>query len=154
MKGNSKGWGIIILVVAGSLLIAACAVGAQSGSNISVEAAWGRPSPKIATAGAFYMLIKNNGPAADYLVGAKSSACGMAELHESYMNDQGEMAMRPVEGGKIEIPAGGQAELKVGGLHVMCMHKSQEFAPGAKFSVTLTFEKAGDQTIEVEIKDQ
>ena len=49
---------IIALAFLGTLVIG-CA--ATSGPDISIENAWGRPSPKVATAGAFYMLIKNAG---------------------------------------------------------------------------------------------
>jgi hypothetical protein len=63
------------------------------------------------------------------------------------------MGMRPVEGGVIEIPAGGQAELKVGGLHVMCIQKQADFEPGAQLPLTLQFEKSGEKMITVEIRE-
>ena len=119
-----------------------------------MEGAWGRPSPKAAMAGAFYMVIHNNGTEADKLLSAASSACGMAELHESYMMDNGAMGMKPVEGGFIEIPAGGSVELKVGGMHVMCMGKIADFSAGDKYEITLKFEKAGEIVVEAEIKEQ
>ncbi len=149
MKSIKLGWVLLAIVMAA--LLAAC--GGKETMSVSVEQAWGRPSPKVAENGAFYMLLKNNGDEADKLVGAKSPACGMIELHESFMDDQGVMQMRPVEGGAIEIPAGGSAELKVGGLHVMCMHKADEFAPGAKIPLTLQFENAGEMQLEVEIRE-
>ena len=134
-----------------TLLFAGC--GSSSGPEISIENAWGRPSPKVATAGAFYMLIKNGGGEADNLIAGESSACGVVELHESYMTDEGAMGMRPVEGGAIEIPAGGQAELKMGGLHIMCIDKLAEFEVGAVLPLTLTFEKSGQMMIDVEIRE-
>ena len=100
------------------------------------------------------MTIYNDGTEADKLVSATSSACGMVELHESYMMDNGAMGMRPVEGGFIEIPAGGSAELKVGGLHVMCMEKMADFKAGDKYQITLKFEKAGEIVVEAEIKTE
>ena len=78
----------------------------------------------------------------------------MLELHESYMLQDGAMGMRPVDGGRIEIPAGGQVELKVGGLHLMCMQLKQELQPGDKIDLILDFEKAGDVNVQVEIRDQ
>ena len=133
------------------LLIAGCQ--SASGPEISIENAWGRPSPKVATAGAFYMLIKNNGGEDDNLIAGESSACGVVELHESYMTDEGAMGMRPAEGGKIEIPAGDETELKIGGLHIMCIDKLAEFEVGTVLPLTLTFEKSGDINIEVEIRE-
>jgi copper(I)-binding protein len=133
------------------VLLTSCA--SSSEPEISIENPWGRPSPKVATAGAFYMLIKNTGGEVDYLVAGESSACGVVELHESYKTEEGAMGMRPAEGGKIEIPAGGQAELKMGGLHIMCIDKLEEFEVGAELPLTLSFEKSGDMTIEVEIRE-
>ncbi len=135
-----------------ALALTACQ-SAPAGPEVTIEGAWGRPSPKVATAGAFYMLIKNNGGEADQLVSGTSPACGTVELHESYMTDEGAMGMRPVEGGSIEIPAGGEAELKVGGLHIMCIDKLEDFEVGAVLPVTLSFEKAGDLSVDVEIRE-
>jgi len=134
-----------------SLLLAACQ-SAPEGPALKIEGAWGRPSPKVAAAGAFYMLIKNEGSEADMLVHGESSSCGVVELHESYMTEEGAMGMRPVEAG-IEVPAGGQAELKMGGLHIMCIDKLDDFEVGAVLPLTLTFEKSGDITIDIEIRE-
>ncbi len=135
-----------------SLGLAACQSQAE-GPDIRIEGAWGRPSPKVATAGAFYMLINNQGSQADKLIAGESSACGVVELHESYKTEEGAMGMRPVEGGSIEIPAGGEAELKMGGLHIMCIDKLEDFEVGAVLPLTLTFEKSGDMNIEIEIRE-
>ncbi len=137
---------ILFIVVAA--LLAACA---PSG-GVSVESAWGRSVPQSTANSAFYMTIRNSGAQADQLTGVKSSACGMAELHESYMTAEGAMGMRPVTGGKIEIPAGGSVELKTGGLHIMCMDKKVALDPGVKVQVTLAFAKAGDKSIDIEIR--
>ena len=133
------------------LLLVGCS--SSSGPDISIEKAWGRPSPKVATAGAFYMLIKNSGGEADKLVDGESPACRVVELHESYMTEEGAMGMRPVEGGAIEVPAGGQAELKMGGLHIMCIDKLEDFDVGAVLPLTLDFEKSGQMTIDIEIRE-
>jgi copper(I)-binding protein len=139
-----------LLGIAALLLVLAACTGASQ-NKIVIKDAWGRPSPQVASNGAFYMVIQNRGDEADKLLAARSSACMMTELHQTVMNDQGVMEMRPVSDG-IEIPAGGQVELKVGGLHVMCMDKMEAFKPGAKIPLTLRFEKAGEISIEVEIR--
>ncbi len=139
--------GLIALLV---LSLAACQASAP---EISVEGVWGRPSPKVATAGAFYMLIKNDGGQADKLVSATSDSCGTVELHESYDKGDGVMGMREVTEGYIEIPAKGEVQLKMGGLHIMCIDKLDDFEEGAVLSVTLEFETSGTQTVDVEIKN-
>ena len=133
------------------LLLAGCA--SSSGPEISIENPWGRPSPKVATAGAFYMLIKNSGSEDDKLIGGESPACGVVELHESYKTEEGAMGMRPVEGSAIEIPAGGETELKIGGLHIMCIDKLEDFELGVVLPLTLNFEKSGEMDIDVEIRE-
>lgn len=144
---------MLTAVVIAGVLAACAAPPAASGPQIKIDNPWGRPSPKMANAGAFYMMISNTGSEADKLVGGQSPSCGTVELHESYMTDDGAMGMRPVTGGFIEIPAGGQAELKVGGLHVMCIDKKDDFKVGAKLPLTLNFEKSGAKTVDVEIRE-
>ncbi len=46
------------------------------------------------------------------------------------------------------------AELKPGGLHIMCIDKKDEFfTVGSKIDVALQFEKAGEMPITVEIHE-
>lgn len=144
---------LAMVVAAGVLAACVAPPPAASGPQIKIEGAWGRPSPKMANAGAFYMAISNSGNEADKLIAGSSPSCGTVELHESYQTADGMMGMRPVAGGSIEIPAGGQIELKVGGLHVMCIDKADDFAVGVKLPLTLTFEKSGDKTIDIEIRE-
>ena len=125
----------------------------SSEPEIRIENAWGRPSPKVATAGAFYMLIKNLGAEDDKLIGGESSACGAVELHESYKTEDGAMGMRPVEGGSINIPAKDEVELTIGGLHIMCIDKLEEFNNGTLLQLNLNFEKSGEISIELEIRE-
>jgi copper(I)-binding protein len=135
------------------MALATTTIACTEDTGLEISDAWGRPSPSVATAGAFFMTITNNGAADDALVGATSPACGAVELHESFMNEEGAMAMQPVEGGKIAVPAGGSAELKQGGLHVMCIKKLEDFTEGTELELTLQFENAGDMTLNVEIRE-
>jgi len=152
MKGGSFR---IVPLISSLMLLAAILVGCSSpsGPEIRIENSWGRPSPKVATAGAFYMIIKNNGSETDKLISGESPACAVVELHESYKTEEGAMGMRPVEGGAIEVPDKGQAELKIGGLHIMCINKLEDFEVGAVLPLTLEFEKSGEMTVEIEIRE-
>ena len=131
-----------------ALITAACG----GGADIEVSDIWGRPSPSVATIGAFYMVITNNTDAVDHLISASSDACGVTELHESMMNDD-VMSMSPVGAAGIEVPAGGRATLQVGGLHVMCVDKQADFAAGEIFDLSLEFENAGTIVVEAEIRE-
>jgi protein SCO1 len=135
--------------------MAALLHGAASASDrpqIQVENTWGRSLPKVVTAGEFYMVIRNQGIQADKLVGGRSPACGTTELFEVYQTPLGSMGMRPVSAGFIEVPPMGMVELKAGGLHIMCMDKKQDFTAGIQFPLTLAFEKSGEITVQVSIR--
>lgn len=137
----------LLLVV----LLASC--GPAAAPEISIEDAWGRLSPSMPTAGGMYMLIKNTGDAPDKLLSGTSPACGSIEIHEMVMKDDGTMGMNLLEN-PLEIPAGGEVTLKVGGLHVMCIMKNDQFTPGNTIELTLVFEKSGEKTFSVEIRNE
>jgi len=150
MKHRLTILGIISLIIV--TILAACA--APAAPAIGVEGAWGRVSPTIAGSGAFYMVIKNTGGGEDRLTAVKSPACGMTEVHETVKNSDGTMGMNLVPE-PVAIPANGQVELKSGGMHVMCMMiKADQFVSGNKVDLMMTFEKSGEQTVSVEIRDQ
>lgn len=131
------------------MVLAGCAAPA---AVISVEGVWGRLSPTMAGSGAFYMLIKNGGGSLDRLLSASSPICGMTEIHETIKGDNDVMMMRKVAQ-PIVVPANGQVELKVGGMHVMCMNlKSDQFKPGSTVELTLVFEGAGEKKVVAEIR--
>jgi periplasmic copper chaperone A len=139
-------------VVISALVLGGC--GPSATPTLSIEGAWGRPSPTMAGAGGIYMLIKNTGGAADKLVSGKSDACGMVEVHQTVTKADGTMGMNLVAE-PVEIPAGGQLELKAGGMHVMCMMaKADQFQPGGHISLTLVFEKSGAKTVTAEIREK
>lgn len=130
------------------------AASASDGPQIQVENAWGRALPKVVTASEFYMVIRNRDTQPDKLVGGHSPACGMVKLYEGYQTPLGAMGMRPVSGGFIEVPPMGLVELKVGGLHIMCMDKQQDFTSGIHLPLTLAFEKSGEITVQVSIRQK
>jgi copper(I)-binding protein len=95
----------------------------------------------------------------DALVAAKapSEIAGMTEIHETVAADMGSattmgaMTMKPVA--EIALPAGKAVELKPGGYHVMLMKLAKPLTKGQTFDLELTFEKAGKQTVKVEVRD-
>lgn len=110
--------------------------------DLEIASGWARAMLPGQKAGGGYLIVTNNGAAADRLIGASSPAAGKVEIHNmEVINDV--MTMRPVEGG-LEIPAGGSVELKPGGYHIMFMSVSEPFADGSTTPLTLRFEKAGE----------
>lgn len=67
-------------------------------------------------------------------------------------NGMGAMVMQEVD--RIDIPAGESVELKPGGYHVMLLDLAAPLEVGQQFTVTLTFETAGDVEVPVEVREQ
>ncbi|HSG16264.1 MAG TPA: copper chaperone PCu(A)C [Anaerolineae bacterium] len=144
-----KRFALLLCLLIG-LLLAACTAGDQD--NVTVEEAWGRPSPKSAANAAFYMAINNSSREDDTLTKASLDICGRTELHLSAIDDEGVMSMQQVQ--QIDIPAGESVVLEPGGLHVMCIDRQTELNSGDRLPITLSFAHAGEMAVEAEIRDQ
>ena len=118
--------------------------------ELTVTAPWARASAGMARAGAAFMTITNAGTG-DRLIAASADVSARVELHTHIMSADGVMQMREVEGG-IEVEAEGETLLEPGGLHVMFLGLEAHFEEGTRFPLTLTFERAGDVTVEVEVR--
>jgi len=100
--------------------------------------------------GAAYMVINNTGSEDDKLISAASDVAEAVEIHDMTMEND-VMKMFRIDG--IDIPAGGSATLQPGGKHVMFIGLYEKLEIGQVITVTLEFEKSGQQTIEVEIRE-
>lgn len=149
VRPNHRLW-LTLLLLAALSLMAACASN-ETGPKLSVEDAWARSSPLAEGNGSVYLMIKNQGNEADALVGASTNVSEAVEIHEMIMEGD-VMKMRPVEGQRLEIPAGGQVELKPGGLHIMLLGLNQKLDVGDQIELKLRFEKSGEQTIKAEVR--
>lgn len=145
-------WGIIVL----AFLLGGCtAAGSETAvGELEIMGVWGRNSPMAAPNAAFYMTIVNNTAADEQLLSAAADVCGVVELHEMYMKEADVMGMREVPGGVIDIPAGETVELKVGGLHVMCIDKTRALELGESIPLTLTFANAGERLVTADIREE
>ena len=139
-------------VIALSLIFAAFAPATAHESKLGelmLDRPWARATPGAAKNGAAFMIIHNHGASPDRLLTAASEAAARVELH-THLNNNGVMQMREVDA--IDVPAGGMAELKPGGFHVMLMGLKKPLKEGESFPLTLTFEKAGSTTVEVKVE--
>ncbi len=93
------------------------------------------PEGKKEMTGCFGTLT-NTTDAAITISGGMSPTAGMVELHETVMNNSGQMQMQPKSGGFV-VPAKGTFELKPGANHVMVMMLKQEIKTGDMVAVTL-----------------
>ncbi len=123
-------------------------IGQARAEEMSVSGAWARATAPTATTGAAYMVVKNHGSKDDLLLSAESSAAKRTEIHTVEMKD-GMMDMHQVE--SVLVPAGGSAELKPGGYHVMMMGLKSPLKVGGTIYVTLKFKNAGEVKVMVPV---
>jgi len=109
---------------------------------------WARASAGPAPNGAAYLTVQNAGEA-DRLVAVSGDVAERVELHTHRMENN-VMQMRQVDA--IDVPAGGAATLQPGGLHVMLIGLKQPLKEGEHFPLVLTFEKAGEVSVEVTVE--
>lgn len=117
-------------------------------ADFTIEHPWARASAGPARNSAAFMVIRN-ASAADRLIAAAGDVAERVELHTHIM--EGDiMRMRQVEA--VEVPANGAATLQPGSFHVMLIGLAEPLKEGDSFPLTLTFEKAGEVTLEVSVE--
>ncbi len=124
-----------------------CACGRVDG--VAVQDAWARPGFRGDNS-AIYLKINNLSAQEDGLIGATSDVAGASEIHLSKMDSQGIMTMERQD--LVDIPANDSIEFAPGGLHIMLVNLGQDLSVGETFPVTLAFQRAGDITVEVEVR--
>lgn len=133
---------ILLLII---LITSACG----NSDGIAILDAWARPGFRGDNS-AVYLTINNQTNQGDGLIGANSDIAGGAEIHLSKMDAAGTMTMERQD--LVVIPAKDSIELAPGGLHIMLVILGKDLSVGDTFPVTLEFQRAGDITIEVEVK--
>ena len=122
-------------------------------ATIVAEGAWARAATRLTDGAggtsAVYLTLKNVGPDHDRLVGASSEVASLTEIHRSTM-EAGVMRMLPA--GTVDVPAGATVTLAPGGLHVMLIDLHQDLTAGDHLAITLHLERAGDVTVDAEIR--
>lgn len=119
--------------------------------GIVVQDPYARPAPNMGGSGGAFMVIANNSGQADRLLSATSPIAKMVELHETIM--EGEVMKMVHQPQGFELPAGSKVELKPGGKHIMLMNLVAPLEAGQTIQITLKFEKAGEQTISVPVRE-
>jgi copper(I)-binding protein len=140
-----------------ALTVAACGSSADPGpgagsaagdGTLTVTDPWAKAADSGMTA-AFGTLV--NDTATDITITSATSDASRMELHEMAMGDDGQMVMRPKEGGFV-IPAHGTHELAPGADHVMFMDLTEPLQPGADIDVTLTADDGSSWTFTFPIR--
>jgi len=122
---------------------------ARDESDVLIRNGWVQESPPSQTITAAYMTIENHTGADIALRSASTEVAQTVELHKMELVD-GMMKMHRVE--NINIPAGGTAELKPGGYHLMVIGLKKELKEGDKVTITLEFSSDRRETITIPVK--
>lgn len=129
-----------------SLLLTSCA----PQTPLEINNAWARP----ALAGnntAAYFVVTNQTNQDDQLLSASSEISEYTQVHLSLMED-GNMVMKEQE--FVVIPANSSIEFKPKDYHIMFINLKNDINIGDSFTLTLNFEKTGQVTIDVPVKEQ
>jgi periplasmic copper chaperone A len=117
--------------------------------DLAISGFWTRATLPGQRVGGGYMTIENAGAEDDRLVAIASPVTERGEIHEMAVVDD-VMTMRRLDNG-LAVPAGGSVELEPGGYHLMFQDLEEGFVEGGSVPVTLTFEKAGEVTLELPV---
>lgn len=96
-----------------------------------------------------YVLLKNSDKSDHALVKAASPAARVVELH-TVIDEGGMKKMRQVP--KMDIQAGGETQLKPGGLHIMLIGLKEPLKEGAEVPITLIFEDASEIALKAPVR--
>lgn len=118
--------------------------------EIDVRDAYARASSPAAKAGAIFMTLANTGTQDDRLLAVASDVAQKVELHTHVQSGDGIMKMTAMPDG-IDLPAGATHALERGGDHVMLMGLTRSLAQDDTVTLKLTFEHAGEITVDVPV---
>ena len=130
-------------------LFVASTYAATSDPHVTVVDPYIRLAPPAARVTAAFMVLRNPGSTELRLVGVDNAVAKVTELHE-HTNAGGVMKMRQVK--TIVIPAGGEAILQPGGLHVMLIDLLAPLKDGDNVPATLRFENGSSQAISLPVR--
>lgn len=141
---------LILAVALGStLLLSGCGSDPEEAKpRIDVTRAWARATAPGQDVGGVFLTIRNDGEAADRLVGGTSPAASGVEIHRS--SDEGGVArMRQLKA--LDIPVGDSVTLAPGDTHLMLVGLKLPLEAGKTVNVTLDFAASGKKTVEARI---
>jgi hypothetical protein len=116
--------------------------------EIEIENPWVREASKFSGVSAAYMVIKNNGDEADYLIDAYSDVAKMTQIHKMIF-ENGIARMERVK----EIKISPKSEVKLtGNYHIMLMKLKKDLKKGEHVKIVLTFKKSGKIVVDAVVK--
>jgi copper(I)-binding protein len=133
-------------LIATVVVVWAVASPALAQETVRVFDAWARASVLASRPGAAYVTIESTSD--DTLIGASTPVAKRVMIH-AVEKDGDVSRMKHVEA--LELPAGQQVTLAPGGMHLMLMGLQDKLSEGTAFPMTLSFEIAGEITVDVSV---
>jgi copper(I)-binding protein len=129
----------------------ALAHGATIGA-IEIGHPYATPSlPGTSNGAAYFAMLENTGDAADRLVRATTPVAARVEMHTMAVDAQGVMRMREIDG--IALAPHAKIRMRPGmGMHLMLVGLKEPLKDGARFPMTLEFERAGKVDVTVNVQ--
>jgi hypothetical protein len=140
---------LVALVVAACGSSSASATANTAGGPLTIRDAWARAAASGGDT-AVYFTIVNGRVAADTLTGATSDAAQETGVHQTTTDASGMTGMQMTA--SVAIPGGGTVAFAPGGYHVMLTGLKQALNVGDKVTITLTFQNAGQVTVNAEVR--
>lgn len=129
--------------VAVAVVIATPALAEES---IRVFDAWARATILASRPGAAYVTVES--ATEDQLLGVATPVAGQVMVH-AVEKDGDINRMKHIE--TLDLPAGERITLAPGGMHLMLMGLQDKLSEGTTLPMTLSFENAGEITVEVSV---
>lgn len=122
--------------------------------ELHIEHPWARPTLTAVVPAAVYFEIANHGAADDRLISASTGRADHVELHASIKDaETGSVKMRVAKDG-IATRVGETLSMETGSYHIMLIGLGEPLKEGESFPMRLTFEKAGEVEIMINVEDR
>jgi len=122
---------------------ASVALAAPASFDMEVKDPYIQSAPAGQAESAAFMRLENTGSATHALVSVESWVAESAQLQNA--NDASPLP-------RIEVPAGGQAELQADGPHIKLSGLKEELKPGESVSLTLIFDDGSQTSVLAPVK--
>lgn len=96
--------------------------------------------------GAAFVSLHNKGDAVATIVSAQSPVAGRIEFHTHVMED-GIARMRPIP--SLVVPAGGEVQMKSGGVHIMLFDLTEGLESGQQFPISFLLHDGSQFDVDV-----
>jgi copper(I)-binding protein len=116
-------------------------------ADVAVTNPWARASVLASRPGAAYLSLTSD--TGDRLLAAATPVAGHVMIHSAETDANGVSRMTHLE--VLNLPPGQTVTFAPGGMHLMLMGLGARLDEGTRFSLTLTFETAGEVIVEVPV---